>query len=400
MRSIKRLLLTVFAFAIIMVMPLTVKAAPTDEILDYEITVDITDEAFANITYHIVWKVLDSDSLGPVEWLKIGIPNQHYIETIGLTDNIDYISVERDGGYYADVYFKDKYYEDEVVDFTFSVLTDYMYQLDGQGKATYYFTPGWFDEVDIDNLTVKWNMDKADSWTGGCIMDDGYLVWNTQLDAGDMFSVDVTYPEDAYPFQINTQEDEEEYEETPLDNFFVGIGVIILLVMSFAMFAVPFILMVSVFGFLSGFKVNKEKKVTRTKIEYYKECPNCGGSREEGKENCAYCGSNMVKSKTVIDEKSEDEADKNIIKNYKTDGTFRVGDSDTYVHVNTIFVPHVAHSTSSHSSSSRSSGGSHSCACASSCACACACACAGGGRAGCTTKDFYNTNLKLKFLKK
>ena len=30
--------------------------------------------------------------------------------------------------------------------------------------------------------------------------------------------------------------------------------------------------------------------------------------------------------------------------------------------------------------------------------CACACACAGGGRAGCTTKDFYNTDLKLRQL--
>ena len=27
------------------------------------------------------------------------------------------------------------------------------------------------------------------------------------------------------------------------------------------------------------------------------------------------------------------------------------------------------------------------------CACACACACAGGGRAGCSMKDFYHTNL-------
>lgn len=33
-------------------------------------------------------------------------------------------------------------------------------------------------------------------------------------------------------------------------------------------------------------------------------------------------------------------------------------------------------------------GGGH-CACASSCACACACACAGGGRAGCSAKNFY-----------
>lgn len=44
-------------------------------------------------------------------------------------------------------------------------------------------------------------------------------------------------------------------------------------------------------------------------------------------------------------------------------------------------------------SSSRSSS-----SCVSSCACACACACAGGGRAGCSTKDFYHTNLKLEQL--
>lgn len=31
----------------------------------------------------------------------------------------------------------------------------------------------------------------------------------------------------------------------------------------------------------------------------------------------------------------------------------------------------------------------------SSCACACACACAGGGRAGCSRKDFYNPNIKI-----
>ena len=43
------------------------------------------------------------------------------------------------------------------------------------------------------------------------------------------------------------------------------------------------------------------------------------------------------------------------------------------------------------SSRSGSSGGG-------SCACACACACAGGGRAGCSKKDFYKTNLKSKYI--
>ena len=33
------------------------------------------------------------------------------------------------------------------------------------------------------------------------------------------------------------------------------------------------------------------------------------------------------------------------------------------------------------------------------CACACACACAGGGRAGCSMKDFYHTNIRTEDLK-
>ena len=41
-----------------------------------------------------------------------------------------------------------------------------------------------------------------------------------------------------------------------------------------------------------------------------------------------------------------------------------------------------------------SSGGSHSHS-GHSCACACACACAGGGRAGCSKKDFYKGKIKI-----
>ena len=41
-----------------------------------------------------------------------------------------------------------------------------------------------------------------------------------------------------------------------------------------------------------------------------------------------------------------------------------------------------------------------SCACASSCASSCACACAGSGRAGCSLKDFYGTNITTEKLRK
>ena len=140
-------------------------------------------------------------------------------------------------------------------------------------------------------------------------------------------------------------------------------------------------------------------------------CPHCGAeiTYDPSKEMivCEYCGRSLVKSEEVIEEKKLKDEDKGALK-YKKNGEYRyTSDPNTYVRVNVIHVP-VSHSSSSRSSSSgrssgRSGGGSScahsSCACAcASCACACACACAGGGRAGCSTKDFYNTKLKLKQL--
>lgn len=48
-----------------------------------------------------------------------------------------------------------------------------------------------------------------------------------------------------------------------------------------------------------------------------------------------------------------------------------------------------AHSSCAHSSCAHSS-----------CASSCACACAGSGRAGCSKKDFYGTNLTSRKIKK
>ena len=91
----------------------------------------------------------------------------------------------------------------------------------------------------------------------------------------------------------------------------------------------------------------------------------------------------MIKSEQEIKEENVDGIDKNALK-YKTDGEYRYSsDPNKYVRVHVVTVPHIVHTTSS-SSSSRGTSCVHS-----SCACACACACAGGGRAGCTKKDFY-----------
>ena len=369
----------------------SVAGAPTDEILDYSIVVDVKEDGTLDMTYSIAWKVLESDSLGPLEWVSIGIPNKHCESYEALTDNIDYLKLDKSKGSYVNVYLKDKYYKDDVADFSFKITMDYMYLMDVEtGFTEYTFTPGWFDEIDTDHLEIRWNGEKADRFSPECETVDGYYVWETSLKAGEKFTVHVIYPNDAYGFRELEQSETEDEEE-------MGLAAALAILFSFFIaIAIPVYVIVRVvkaaireFTEFSGLTSNT--KITRTKIEYYESCPGCGASRQEGKETCAYCGKNMVKSKEVIQEEKLPESERAALRKMNKDGTYRLSSSpNTYVHV------HVTHPRPSRpAGSGRSRSGSRGGSCAHS-----SCACAGGGRAGCSTKDFYRTDFKLRYLYK
>ena len=95
----------------------------------------------------------------------------------------------------------------------------------------------------------------------------------------------------------------------------------------------------------------------------------------------------MIQSEEILEDKELKTLDSDIKSNKNREGLYRFGSTNTYmrVHVSHVYVPTPV------STGSRYHGGH-------GCACACACACAGGGRAGCSTKDFYNTGLKLRQL--
>lgn len=405
MNKIKYYLSLVIFAVLMVVLPVSVQAKPLDEILNYEITADVNDDATVTLLYNISWKVLDSKSEGPLNWVKIGVPNSHVLEYTPLTSNISKMSTDNSGGNYIRVYFDRDYYKDEVVDFSFRIIQDNMYLYNPEnGYADYTFTPGWFDDITVDNFTLRWNADKVDRFTPECINDNGYHTWNKSLNPGEKFTIKETYPGDAYPFIVFEQEEDNSYEFSehgPVANFFFVILCIIVLFFMVVVCALP-VLIPALIGFTiykaaTGFTSGSDKKITRTVVEYYPACPNCGGSRQEGSDICQFCGSNMVKSKETVTEdeiKKLKDDDKGIL-NFKENGTYQYSSNpNKYVHVNVITVPHVVKTTT------RSSGSHHSSCAHSSCACACACACAGGGRAGCTTKDFYNTDLKMKHIKK
>ena len=407
-------------------------ASPTDEILTYQISAEVNEDATVNLTYHLEWKVLESDGIGPVEWVNIGIPSSNYVSMEPLSPNIASIEYSSSYGSNAEITFNKSYYEDEVISFDFLVVMDYMYQINGQqdGYTTYYFTPGWFDEIEVDQLRVCWSSDKVSFWSGSCIQADGWNVWETSLSAGEQFTVEVSYPNDTFAFN---QEKSDAYAEryfegnynddysydhnygdydysdndySDNDSGAAALGGFFVIAMIVGFIALVKKLAKNAFESASGFGSGKSQtKITRTKIVYYDNCPNCAAPRQEGKDACQYCGTSMIKSEEVIKEENIKPEDKEALK-YTKNGLHRYSSSpNTYVRVNVVHVPIVTTSRSgssssrSHSSSSRSSCAHSSCACAcASCACACACACAGGGRAGCTVKDFYKTNLKLKQL--
>ena len=381
---------------------------PTDEIINYIITADVNQDGTLNLDYYIEWKVLETAGIGPLEWVNVGIPNDRFITIEPVSDNIESIYYSGSYGSNVEVNFKKEYGKNEICTFEFKVVMDYMYQIGAVDaeKTSYAFRPGWFDEIAVDNLEIHWNKDKVVSATEGFVETDTEVVWQYSLAPGEQVFINVSYPNDALDFDpskdasdVNTHGDynpgNDYYNED--DSFDALLGAIVF----FGGWYIFFMAIARKFKQNSGFGTKTTTKITRTKVEYYPVCQGCGSPRPDGASECKYCGRSFIKSEEILKEDEIKEEDKEALK-YKTNGEFHYSSSpNTFVRVNVVHVPVTVSTPKSSSGHRGSSGGcAHSsCACAcASCACACACACAGGGRAGCTSKDFYNTGLKLKQL--
>ena len=397
MKKIKRFLVLILCLMMLLpVIAMRAAAADLDEILNYTITVDVNEDATLHMVYHIDWKVLDSTSEGPLEWVKIGVPHSHYSSMEGRSDAVRRISgMNENGETYARIDLDRAYYAGEVAQIEFELTQDYMYQVDmmTEGETVYRLTPGWFDDIRVDEMTIRWNADKVLSHDPDSLVEGGYCTWTKPLSKGEKYRVTVTYPNDAFGFdtskEILSGTERSSDGSGGGDGFYAFLGMLFVLTPIVLAIALPILHFKNSANLTGG-----QKKITRTKVEYYPVCQGCGAARPEGANNCAYCGRSFIKSEEVVEEKDIPPEEKEL-RRKNTNGLYRYShDPNTYIRVNVINVPAPrTHSSSRSSGSSRSSSCFHS-----SCACACACACAGGGRAGCTTKDFYNTDLKLRQL--
>ena len=242
-----------------------------------------------DIRYSIDWEVLsDKKGTEPVSWVDVGIPNENVDQIQILTDNIqsaEYSS--KGGGSYVRIDFKDEYYQGEVISFEFSIHQSYMYYLDEKDTVRYSFTPGWFENIEIDNLQIEWAIKDGFTIkeTDSNEQSSTYYIWSYQnLAEGEKVTANVKYDLDGFYVDENMQCKDDNGGE----RFIIFILIIGIIAIGIAVIIID-----------DGY----------------------GGGRGHG--------------------------------------------GGVYVH-----------SSCAHSS------------CASSCACACACA--GGGRAGCSVKDFYS----------
>ena len=332
-----------------------------DYIPDYFVTVDLREDGSADIVYDITWQVIGGDQTDYLSWVKIGLPNAHAEDLTPLTDTISDLQYTGDGGSYAKVVFARRYYSPEVaaqnggesrVRFAFSVHQNHLFTLNDDGTATFEFTPGWFDDLVVEHMQVRWR--SGDGFVAdNSSEEDGYLIWEFgPMGHGQSANIHVTVPvTTAETFDPDAQLTAADYDDGGMTaDEMLGI---LTVVIGLLIFAAALIIIV---GSMT---------------------PDWGGGFGSGLDpDDWFWYTNGVHTihvaRTAPPPKGYTRTDPP--KNYHTGGgSSRGGGVGRH-----------------------NSGCASSCACACASSCACACACAGGGLAGCTEKDFYTYKLPHK----
>lgn len=314
----KKIILSIAIFFFFVIISNICMAKDLDRINKYYITVDPRNDGSLDMTYYLEWEVLDSDSEGPLSWVKIGVPNSNIDLVKAISSNIQSIKYYKDGGDYIRIDFKKAYYEGEIISFNFSFHQSYMYDIDGE-FAKYKFIPGWFNDIEVKEAMVFWKSEDVFSANSKKINEDGYYTWKNSLRKGGKMQIEVNYSRYTRSFDTGKQSMYATTYSSNNSSYSANNNSVKLV---FTIFIIIFV------------------------INMFLSMCSYSSHRGYGRRGYGY-------------------------------------DDDDYYH-------HHHHSSSSHSSSSRS--------CVSSCACACACA--GGGRAGCSKKDFYGVTVRTKLLNK
>ena len=298
-----------------------------DYIQNYTVTVTPREDGTLYISVYLKWQVLDSKSEGPLTWIKYGVPNCYVDEFSKDTNNIEKLSyMNEDSAAYIRIDLDKAYQAGSVIDIGFSYHLSRMYFL-SENQCLYHFIPGWFTDIKIGTMTVKWKADNVieSNFTN---IESGYYVYRkSNLDYKETIEVKMTYLQESFIGLSEKEQYSDEYmplHERIMLYCFLGVFFLVFIV----------IIIFSIIQYSKRDRYMEHRGFVRVRYHYH------GHYHRHYRRNSGV-------------------------------------DRNGHVIVNP-----------SSGGSGHSSGGS--------CACACACACAGGGRAGCSRKDFYNTNIEVK----
>ena len=204
MRNKKLLLSFAFIFLALICFAVPSFAKDLDEIQKYYVTVDTRKDGALDMTYYFEWKVLDSVSEGPLEWVKIGVPNSHVDTIKALTKNIAKIEYTSLGGDYIRIDFDRAYRAGEVIKFSFSTHQSYMYKITSDG-CKYTFTPGWFSDIAVKDARIFWDSKQVLQATSSEINSDNYYVWKDTLRKNERITAEVKYGKNTFTLSGSMQ---------------------------------------------------------------------------------------------------------------------------------------------------------------------------------------------------
>ena len=327
----------------------TAQAGDWDYIDRYAVTVSPNaEDGSLTIRVDLRWTVLEE---GPVYDLKVGVPNGSIREAEALSDNIGSLDFDNSFMY---IEFNRDYDTGETFDFAYQWTQEYMYTLDESGGVQYNYTPGWFDEAHIGEMSVTWLtptdlMPLAINGEGsGTEVDIDYGTDATTFTAQDLphgaqISLWVGY--DSWPTELYW---EQSSENLPQDDYYDDDYYDDYMEERFIRMAIQIIVLIVVLALIFGRRDGYAGGFGTRYVLYH------GLWYPQGPDGRPRPGSTGMKHKPRPPRSG-------------FGGGSRGG---------------------GFGGSGFGGGGGH-CACASSCACACACACAGGGRAGCSAKNLY-----------
>jgi len=329
---------------------------PTDVIRNYGISViPQSDGSLLNV-YTLEWCVI-SDTAGPLTDINLGMPNNEY-EIVDFGGDVVNANVANTGAYSLVNLRLDKAINSgECVNVSVTIHQYEMAYLDSStGEVEFQFTPGWFDEIEVEHLQIIWMLPIEHSYLKSfepepTLEDEAQLIWETRLEAGDKFTINLLYAQEAFPdygkestpLWGSSQEGKNNTEDIEPTNGSLGLPFVIspCICTAIILILVVIIVLWILFSVLRGY----------TRGGYI-------GSPSTGRTTSRPGGWVILPP---------------------------IGGSGSRTTTKTPSIPR------------RSGGGSglfggrgSSCACVS---CACACACAGGGRAGCSRKGFDISGL-------